>query len=107
MHHTHTIWFTGAHVRRLVCDENVLLGGCSEEFAEEEGVLCSDCNLFLCFGCFGKLVVNNECQVPRAAAPRLPLQDLALSGCIVTRPARAHRSEGALMQRWPGVEARR
>ena len=47
----------------------MVLGGCCEEFAEEQGVLCGDCTLFLCFGCFGKLVVNNECQVLRAPTP--------------------------------------
>jgi hypothetical protein len=53
---------------RLPCDESVELGGCGEEFAEEEGVLCAGCELFLCFGCFGKLVVNNECQVRYASS---------------------------------------
>ena len=48
---------------RRVCDEHCLLGGCEGEFAEEEGVLCSDCGLFLCLRCFGELNVSNECQV--------------------------------------------
>ena len=47
---------------RYECDSNCVVGGCGEEFAEDEGVLC-DCHLFLCHACFGATVVKNECQI--------------------------------------------
>ena len=57
----------GPSGRRRTCDADVILGGCGEEFAEEDGIYCSGetggCSLFLCFQCFGGLVVANECQV--------------------------------------------
>ena len=53
----------GPSGKRLVCDKDVTVGGCGEEFAEEDGVRCSDCELFLCFRCFGSTVVTSECQV--------------------------------------------
>ena len=48
---------------RYECDADCIIGGCSEQFAGHQGVLCADCKLFLCFPCFGKLCVTNECQV--------------------------------------------
>jgi hypothetical protein len=53
----------GPSGRRLVCDADCIVGGCEEEFAEEDGVLCSGCNMFLCNPCFGSSIVKNECQV--------------------------------------------
>ena len=55
----------GPSGRRRTCDEACTGSGCGEEFAEEDGVLCSDadCGLFLCSPCFGQLVVVRECQV--------------------------------------------
>ncbi len=44
------------------CDSDCIVGGCGEQFAGHEGVRCGDCNLFLCFPCFGNCVTN-ECQV--------------------------------------------
>eukprot|EP01045_Picozoa_sp_COSAG04_P030771 COSAG04_NODE_5462_length_1610_cov_1.245533_1_plen_497_part_01 len=48
--------------KRHTCDGDCVVGGCGEEFAEEEGVLCA-CGLFLCHPCFGATVVKNECQI--------------------------------------------
>ena len=48
---------------RHVCDADCVVGGCEEEKAEEEGVLCPDCKLFLCHECFGSLNVAHECAV--------------------------------------------
>ena len=44
------------------CDSDCIVGGCGKQFAGHEGVRCADCNLFLCFPCFGNCVTN-ECQV--------------------------------------------
>jgi hypothetical protein len=47
----------GPSGRRLICDESCMARGCGEEFAEEDGVLCSEaggCGLFLCNKCFGQ-----------------------------------------------------
>ena len=46
---------------RHECDGDCIVGGCAEEFAQEQGVLCSGCQLFLCYPCFGSTVVANEC----------------------------------------------
>ena len=48
---------------RLVCDGECMVGGCGNEFSAQDGVLCEDCQLFLCFQCFGATVVANECAV--------------------------------------------
>ena len=48
---------------RHECDSNCVVGGCGEDFAEDEGVLCESCHLFLCHACFGATVVKNECQI--------------------------------------------
>lgn len=53
----------GPSDRQFTCDEMCIVGGCSEEFAEDEGVHCKDCKLFLCHACFGATVVKNECQI--------------------------------------------
>ena len=54
----------GPSGRRFECDADCIVGGCSETFAEEDGVLCgTGCQLFLCNVCFGSIVVTNECQV--------------------------------------------
>eukprot|EP01043_Picozoa_sp_COSAG02_P003480 COSAG02_NODE_85_length_39411_cov_50.018493_7_plen_1295_part_00 len=45
------------------CDPDFIVGGCQESRAEEDGVRCEDCGLFLCNKCFGGTVVHNECQV--------------------------------------------
>lgn len=47
---------------KLQCDADCVVGGCGAEFAEEEGVLCGGCRLFLCHTCFGATVVIHECQ---------------------------------------------
>ena len=47
---------------RYECDADCIVGGCGGQFAGREGVHCPDCNLFLCFPCFGNCVTN-ECQV--------------------------------------------
>ena len=47
---------------RFECDSDCVVGGCGKDFAEEEGVLCDCCKLFLCHACFGATVVTNECQ---------------------------------------------
>ena len=52
----------GPSQTRRECDPDCIVGGCQAEFAEEEGVLCGDCGLFLCNVCFGHTVVVNECQ---------------------------------------------
>jgi hypothetical protein len=53
----------GPSGKRFVCDDDCIVGGCGEEFAEEDGILCSSgCQLFLCHKCFGATVVMNECQ---------------------------------------------
>ena len=46
---------------RYQCDGDCVVGGCGGEFAAEEGVMCSDCSLFLCEPCFGAHLVANEC----------------------------------------------
>ena len=48
---------------RYECDADCIIGGCGEQFAGHQGVLCADCKLFLCFPCFGEHCVTNECQV--------------------------------------------
>ena len=53
----------GPSAARHICDAEMAVGGCEGEVAEEEGVLCEDCGLFLCHPCFGKSVVANEGQV--------------------------------------------
>ena len=53
----------GPSAARHICDAEMAVGGCEGEFAEEEGVLCEDCGLFLCHACFGATVVANECQI--------------------------------------------
>ena len=54
----------GPSGRQFECDEDCVVGGCGDTFAEEDGVLCSaGCQLFLCHTCFGSRVVTNECQV--------------------------------------------
>lgn len=53
----------GPSDKRFTCDEMCIVGGCSEEFAEDEGVFCKGCKLFLCHACFGATVVKNECQI--------------------------------------------
>ena len=51
----------GPSSERYICDGDCVLGGCEGEFAAEDGVLCSDCSLFLCEPCFGSALVANEC----------------------------------------------
>lgn len=53
----------GPSGKRYKCDGDCYVGGCGEEFAEEDGVLCSGCQLFLCHTCFGSTVVRAEVQV--------------------------------------------
>jgi hypothetical protein len=49
--------------QRFVCDGDAIVGGCGEEFSEQDGVMCDGCQLFLCFKCFGATVIANECSV--------------------------------------------
>ena len=53
----------GPSGRRHLCDSDCVVGGCGVEFAEEDGVLCDGCGLFLCHPCFGDTIVLNETQV--------------------------------------------
>lgn len=41
----------GPSGRSFVCDGDCVVGGCGETFAEEDGVLCEGCQLFLCHRC--------------------------------------------------------
>ena len=79
---------------RRTCDPDCMLGGCAEEFPQEEGVLCEDCGFFMCHSCFGSLVVTNECQVGGRFEANLRVeQQRAPPDPATSRPASPPRSE--------------
>eukprot|EP01051_Picozoa_sp_SAG22_P021247 SAG22_NODE_4617_length_1214_cov_1.327354_1_plen_255_part_01 len=62
---------------KAVCDENCIIGGCGGEFSVSSGISCTGCNTFVCYGCFGRLVITNECQVGGRYDAMVPGQDHA------------------------------
>ena len=77
---------------RRTCDPDCVVGGCEEEFPQEEGVLCEDCGLFICHSCFGN-VVTNECQVGGRFDANLRVeQQRAPPDPATSRPASPPRS---------------
>ena len=61
---------SGSIVTIRECDADCIAGGCGQNTAVENGVLCSGCDLFLCHPCFGRCIVAQEC-VPMGRCNRL------------------------------------